>query len=426
MRCTIKPSKIEGEVFIPSSKPETLRALAFAAMGSGTSTIENILISPDIYSMLDGLISFGAKIKQEGSTVEIEGVGGAPKLPNKVIDVGNSGVALRFLMGFAALVEGEVQITGDESIKTRRVVKPLLDVYKEQGMEVYSFDDTDAGVISIKGKLKSGSMMIEGKESQLVSSLLLSTAFLKGPSEIFVLNAGEKPFVDLTLHWLEVMGAGVFREEYRVFEVDGNLSYEGFAMKITGDFSSALFPIAAALVTEGKMRVFGLDEESLQPDIKALDILREMGAFVEFDDDGVLNVEYRDKLCGIEVDINHCIDTLPILAVVACFATSKTIIKGAEITRYKESNRISSMLTQLLSMGAKIEERLDGLVIYPSKLIGACVYGEKDHRVALSLMVAAAGAFDKTIIDGIECLIKAYPTGIYDFIKIGMNLELSV
>ena len=292
-----------------------------------------------------------------------------------------------------------------KSIKNRRPVRPLLDVYKNKGMEVYSFDETKRGVISIKGKMTPGSMVIDGIDSQPVSALLFTAAFLKGPSEIFVIKAGERPFIDLTLHWLFSMGANIYREDYRLFECEGGLEYDGFEIKVGGDFSTALFPIAAAIVTRGNIRVHGLDRDSLQGDKEALDIFRLMGGDIEYDSKGVLCASCSKKLSGIEIDINHCIDVLPILAVVACFAKSKTVIKGAEITKYKECNRIAVMAKELQKMGGKVEERNDGLVIYPSSLIGSTLNGEKDHRVAMSLMVAAAGAIDRSIIEGIETLV---------------------
>lgn len=426
MRCIVSPSHFSGEVFIPPSKSETMRALVFAAMGKGVSIVENILLSPDTYAMIEGLSAFGVEIKQEGSKVTVYGLEGKPKAPKKIIDVGNSGLALRFLMAFAALVEEEVKITGDQSIKTRRPVKPLLDVYKQNGMKVKGFDETDGKYISIKGKLKPGSMVIEGQDSQPVSSLLFSTVFLDGTSEVFVLKAGEKPFIDLTLHWLELMGANVYKDDYRAFEVEGGLSYDGFTLKIGGDFSTALFPSAAALISKRRLKVHGLDRESKQGDKVALDIFKAMGAEIYFDSEGVLCVCANAKLKGVEVDINDCIDTLPVLAVLACFAETKTVIKGAEIARYKESNRITAMAEGLKKMGAKVIERKDGLEIYPSSLIGTKLDAQKDHRIAMSLMIAAMGAIDKSEIDGAESLVKTYPTAIYDFIKAGMKLDLVV
>jgi 3-phosphoshikimate 1-carboxyvinyltransferase len=426
MHCIIEPGVVSGDVYIPPSKSETMRAIIFAAMAKGISYIDNILQSPDTYSMIEGVKAFGAKVIVNGSSLEITGVAGAPKCPDHVIDVGNSGLALRFLLSLAALVEGEVLITGDESIKTRRPVKPLLDVYAGCGMEVASFDQREDGCISIKGKINPGSMLIHGEDSQPVSSLLFTTAFLKGSSEIYVLKAGEKPWVDLTVHWLEFVGAGVYNESYRVFEVEGGLSYPGFSLKIGGDYSTALFPLVAALITGGHMQIHGLGKESMQGDRKALDIFREMGAAIEFSPEGVLTGMCYGKLKGIDVDINHCIDVLPILAVAASFASSKTIIRGAEIARFKESNRIGVMCEQLREMGAFVEDRIDGMVIYPSKLYGAHLSGEKDHRVVMALMVAASGAEGKTMISGPEALVKTYPTAIYDFLACGMKIDLKI
>ncbi len=424
MRCVITPGKIAGEVFISPSKSETMRAIIFASMASGVSTISNILLSPDTFAMIEGVRSFGVKVTQEGTSLQIHGVGGKLLLPEKEIDVGNSGLALRFLMALSALVEGEVKITGDESIRTRRPVKPLLDVYRKNGMSVSSFDER--GILSISGRLKPGSMVIDGEDSQPVSSLLFSTAFLKEPSQIVVLRPGEKPWVDLTLHWLQFVGASIGREGYKVFEVEGNLSYSGFNITVGGDYSTALFPIAAALVTGGSMKIHGLDKNSAQGDKKALDIFRQMGANIEFDKEGVLVASLPGQLEGVDVNINHCIDVLPILAVAAAFARSKTIIRGAEIARYKESNRIKVMMEQLSKMGVKIKEQSDGLIILPSKPTGATLSGEKDHRVVLALMVAAAGGAGTSVVDGSEVIIKSYPTAIYDFLNCGMNLTLAV
>ncbi|MCH9811910.1 3-phosphoshikimate 1-carboxyvinyltransferase [bacterium] len=424
MHCIIEPSVVSGEVYIPPSKSETMRAIIFAAMARGTSHIQNILLSPDTFAMLEGVEAFGAKIKLDGNCVQIEGVAGKPTCPDKVIDVGNSGLALRFLLSLASLVKGEVFFTGDTSIKTRRPVKPLLDVYKKAGMKTKTFAESKDGYLSIKGRLVAGSMMIEGEDSQPVSSLLFSAAFLEGPSEIYVIQAGEKPFVDLTMHWLESVGIGVHHDDYQVFEVDGRASYPGFSLTIGGDYSTALFPLAGALVTGGKMVVHGLDPESKQGDRKALDIFRDMGAKIAFREDKALVGHLPGKLYGVDVDINHCIDVLPILSVVATFAHTRTLIKGAEIARWKESNRIAVMVEQLSEMGARVEEKQDGILIYPSSLLGAHLSGMEDHRVVMSLMVAAAGASGKSMIEGPEALVKTYPTGIYDFMRCGWKIEL--
>lgn len=424
MYCIIEPGVISGEVYIPPSKSETMRAIIFAAMATGTSYIENILLSPDTFAMLKGVEAFGAKVHLEGNFLEIEGVHGNPICPKEVVDVGNSGLALRFLLSLASLVDGEVLFTGDESIKTRRPVKPLLDVYQKAGMKTKTFSEHKDGYLSVSGKLKAGSMMIEGEDSQPVSSLLFSAAFLDAPSEIYVIKAGEKPFMDLTMHWLSFVGASVHHDDYQVFEVEGRVSYPGFSFKVGGDFSTALFPLAGAIVTGGEMVVHGLDQNSKQGDRKALDIFKDMGAEIFFRKDGALVGRRNKELCGIDVDVNHCIDIVPILSVVATFAKTRTLIKGAEIARLKECNRISVMVEQLTLMGAKVEERIDGMVVYPSSLVGAHLCGERDHRIVMALMVAAAGAHGKSMLDGPEVLVKTYPTGMYDFIRCGWKIEV--
>jgi 3-phosphoshikimate 1-carboxyvinyltransferase len=425
MRCKIKGGFIGGQLFIPPSKSETMRAIIFASMAKGVSHIENILQSPDTYALIEGVRAFGVKVKDLGSSLEIEGVNGELIKPNKVIDVGNSGLALRFLLAFASLVDGEVLITGDESIRTRRPIKPLVDIFRKAKMSVVSFDESKNGIMSIKGKLKPGSMAMEGKDSQPVSAILFATSFLKGPSEIFVFNAGEKPWVDLTLHWLDFVGAHVLNHSYRWYEVEGGLSYQGFNLKVGGDYSTALFLVAAAMISKKSLAIYGLDPKSMQGDKVGLDIFRQMGAILHFLEDGALAVYPIEEIKGVEVNINNCIDILPILAVVATFATTISIITGAEIAKYKESNRIAVMEEQLKRMGAKVESLEDGMRIYPSKLKGAVLSGEKDHRVILALMVAAmSGNIGEVEIDCIESSVKTYPTAVYDFIRCGANIDL--
>ena len=415
MYCKVKKSIFSGNIYISSSKSETMRAIAFAALGLGISTIENILLSPDTYAMIEGVKAFGVKVFQNNSKLTIVGAPNTLHTPKKMLDVGNSGLALRFLLAFASLVEGEVLITGDESIRTKRIVSPLLEVYKQCGMKIKSFKETNHQYLSISGKLQPGVMRIDGKDSQLISSLLFSTQFLSTPSKICVFDAGEKPWVDLTIFFLQLVGAKITQTGYEKYLVFGNLSYEGFHYKIGGDYSSALFPVAASLITNGIVSIYGLDKNSLQADLLSLKIFRKMGATIEFTKNEVMEVFLKHPLVGIEVNINDCIDILPILCVVASFAKSKTIIKGYEIAKNKESNRVESMIKELKKMGGKIEEHRKCIIVYPKQLYANKVDGCSDHRVALSLLVAGLAIEGTTYVGGIEYSVKSYPTAIFDF-----------
>ena len=424
MKYKIRKSLIAGIVYIPGSKSHTLRAILFSLMAKGKSVIRNYLVSPDTCAMIDAIEKFGAKIKYDGEVIEVEGVAGKLRRPNDVIQAGNSGQVLRFIAGISALIDSYVVITGDESVRTRRPVKPLLDVLTSQNVFAESSSLNGHAPIIIKGPMKAGVMAIDGADSQPVSALLIATAFLSDPSEIYVMNPGEKPWVNVTLNWLSNLGVEVLNHDYRHYKVFGKASYEGFDITIPGDFSTACYPIAAAIISKKTVRVIGLSMDDTQPDKEFIEIIKKMGVLVTINsEDQAIEVNGECELRGIEVNINDCIDALPILAVVACFATTSTHISGAKIARFKESDRISAISEELKKMGARIEEKDDGLVVHPSKLKGADLNSHKDHRISLSLIVAALGSNGESIIDGVECIGKTYPTFLYDFLSMGADIE---
>ncbi len=424
MKYKVQKSEITGDVIIPPSKSHTLRAILFSLMAKGTSTIRNYLVSADTFAMIDAIEKFGAKVKMERDVIEIEGVVGRLKRPSDVIQAGNSGQVLRFIAGIAALIDSYVVITGDESIRTRRPVKPLLDALTSQNVFAESAALNGHAPIIIKGPMKAGVMAIDGSDSQPVSALLIATSFLSEPSEIYVMNPGEKGWINVTLSWLSNLGVKVINHDYRHYKVYGRAAYDGFDVTIPGDFSTACFPMAGAIVTKKLVRVFGLAMDDPQPDKQFIEIIRKMGVSVTVSkEEDCIEVDGSGELRGIEININDCIDTLPILAVIACFALTPTYITGAKIARLKESDRISAIASELRKMGAQIEEKEDGLIIHPSHLRGAELSSHKDHRIALSLLIAALGANGESIIDGVECIGKTYPTFFYDFLCLGARIE---
>jgi 3-phosphoshikimate 1-carboxyvinyltransferase len=149
-----------------------------------------------------------------------------------------------------------------------------------------------------------------------------------------------------------------------------------------------------------------------------------MKAPLEVDDQkGILHLQEGSILEGISVDLNDCIDALPLMAVLGCFSEGKTEITGAAIARKKESDRITSIASQLRKMGANLEEHADGLTVYPSPLKGAEVHSCFDHRIALSLAVAALGAKGETLIQEIACVEKSYPNFYTEIKNLGAQIE---
>ncbi len=264
-----------------------------------------------------------------------------------------------------------------------------------------------------------------GEDSQPVSAMLIACSLLHGQSTIEVSNPGEKPWIDLTLFWLKKFGIHITHQDYARYTVPGNARIEGFTMAIPGDFSSAAFPIAAALVTNSELTLANIDMDDCQGDKKLIEVLQQMGARIEIDDaKKTLHVRKDSKLQGMRIDVNDFIDATPILSVIGCYAEGTTEIVNASIARKKESDRLHAMATELKKMGANIEEKPDGLLISRSQLKGAHVTSWRDHRIAMSLSIAALGAHGETLVDGAECVSKTYPAFAHDFRAIGAAIEV--
>lgn len=418
----VKQSKLSGDINAPPSKSHTLRAIFFARFANGQSTIKNYLHSPDTDAMISACKQLGAKIEIEQNQLRIDGMNGKPQCPENVIDAGNSGQVLRFISAITALQSGYVVITGDHSIRHNRPMQPFIDGITGLGAFCVSTKNDGFAPMIIKGPMKPGKTTLSGEDSQPVSALLMATPFLNGPSEILVKNPGEKPWIDLTLSWLKKLNIHYKNNDYKHYIISGNARYPGFNYIVPGDFSSILFPIAAALVTQSEITIHFVDMNDVQGDKKVIAILKAMGAEFEYDANTLsLTVKQTKTLTGMEIDANDFIDAVPILAVIGCFASGKTIIKNASIARSKECDRISAITKELKKMGAIIEEYPDGLIVEHSHLKGTKVNTYHDHRMVMSLFVAGLFSKGKTIIDDSRSISKSYPTFYEDMKKLGAN-----
>ena len=407
---------------VPPSKSHTLRALIFALMAKGKSTIWNPLHSPDTEAMLNILRNYGAKVKIYPNSLEIYGTGPILPAADDVLQVGNSGIMLRFLSALAALSSHTTVITGDHSIRHKRPMKTLFRALEELGATIQPIREKGFAPAIIKGPLKPGTVTLDGKDSQPISALLIAASFAKGATTINVMNPGEAPWIDLTLHWLDLLGLPYHREGYTHFEIPGGATLAGFDYTVPADFSTLSYPLAAALLQGKPLTLTGINMDDPQGDKQVIEILKEMGAEIEIDGDK-LTLRPSPHLKGIEIDINTCIDALPLLAVVGCYAKGTTRIHNGAIAREKECDRIAAITEELRKMGAIIEEKDDGLDITHSPMRGAHLSSHNDHRMALSLAVAAVGAKGESTIEEIACTEKTYPTFLEDFKTIGAEIE---
>lgn len=414
----VQRSVLKGQIEVPPSKSHSIRAVLYAALATGESYIHHLLESPDVEAMIRACRALGAQIEGE----VVRGVGGRPQTPADVIDAGNSGLVLRFIGALGCLADGYVVLTGDTSIRGRRPAQPLIDGLSQLGAFAISTRGNGLAPLVVHGPVRAGECTIQGQDSQPVSALLTLAALLEGKTTIRVQQPGELPWIDLTLSWLERLGVPVEQQNYQTYKIQGGKCWSGFTYRPPGDFSSAAFPIAAAIVTDSPLEIANLDFNDPQGDKALIEVLRQQGAPLEIGE-GAVTVTGRGDFRGNVVDMDPFIDAVPILAVLGCFAEGETQLVNAAIARQKESDRIRAICTELGKMGADIEERPDGLVVRRSTLCGTRVHSHHDHRLAMALAVAGMGATGETIIDDVECVAKTYPSFDRDLRKVGALIQ---
>lgn len=421
---TIFPSKLKNLIPLkaPPSKSHTIRALLLSSLAQGSSQITNYLKSNDTLTMIQTLKANGCSINIDKNTLEIKGNPNQWEYPCPYINAKNSGQIFRFCTGQAARSYHPITITGDYSIRNNRPIQPLLQALSQLNCTITYLSPPNLVPFQISGPLESGEVSLLGKDSQLISSLLMVLPFLKKPSTINVIEPGETPWIDLTLHWLKKLGAKITHESYSRYYIEGNLSYSGFKTNIPSDFSSIAFLIAIGLINNTYIEIQNVDFEDIQGDKKFIDLLISMGAKIQknFSKKTLRVFPSLFHLKGISIDVNQFIDAIPILAVIACFANGITKIHNGSIAKNKESNRLKATTEELLKMNAKIKETDDGLIVYTSKLLPCKnLFSHNDHRIAMALIVAALSVHGESFINDISCINKSFP----EFINIISSLE---
>ena len=419
MNVLVEKSDLSGSVLIPASKSHTIRAIFIAALAKGQSTIRNPLDSLDTAAAANACRSFGAQI-HKGEKWTVQGVGGSLRVPDDVVNVANSGTTFYFLLGTAALLEGCSVITGDDQIR-KRPAQPLIDSLNDLGAELFSTRGGGLAPIVVRGAMKGGSTAIEAISSQWVSSLLLNAPLAETDTELRVTGLNERPYVQITLNWLESQDITVSHDNMETFHLKGGQSYHGYDAQVPGDFSSATFFLCAGAVAGSPVLLQGLDMSDSQGDKAVVHMLRDMGANAEIQEDAIRMA--KDGLNGIEIDMNATPDALPAMAVVGCLAKGTTRLVNVPQARVKETDRISVMREELTKMGAHVDELPDGLVLHHCELKGAKVNGHGDHRVVMALAVAGLAADGVTEIEGAEAMNITFPNFVDLMRSLGANME---
>ena len=417
---------LKGTIEAPPSKAISHRAFIAATLSPGLSIIRKPLICDDILATIDACRTLGAKIIRKNK--EVFEVHGCYKIltPEDVVNCRDSASTMRFLTPICGLTDGISVLTGDKSLR-KRPMGPLLDAMRQLGIQCYSTrGDGRPPIIVFGGGIEGGETCIPGDvSSQFVSGLLFAAPMARNDVEIEMLTPLEsKPYVEITIDVLCSHGIQVeVNSEYKRFRVPCGQTYTPSSHVVEGDYSSAAFLLAAASITDSKIRVTNLREDSLQGDRIIVDLLRKIGVEVKTGKNFV-EVNGRDgSLQPFNVDLRDNPDLVPVCTALAFFARGESLIRGIRRLRFKESDRIAALLSEFTKMKGKIHVGNDMIKLEGGeKLRGAELSSHGDHRIAMALIISALGAKGTSIIRGVECINKSYPNFLNDMKFIGANI----
>ncbi len=363
--------------------------------------------------------AIGATINPVGDTFFVDGVQGEPQQPENVIDCQNSGTTLRFMIGVSSLIDGTTVLTGDASLRTRPSSQ-LIDALNELGAKVAATKANGMAPVIVQGVLSGGrSTLANPMSSQFLSALLIACPLCQADTTLNVHNLRSRPYVDMTLELLNQAQINL-STDYHEFMVPCCQQYADTDFLIPGDFSSAAFHLSAAAITNSRVSVHNLSE-SKQGDERIVSILKEMGANISWEGDVV--TADGAELRGVTIDAGDVPDLVPILAVLGAYAKGITEISNVAHLRYKETDRLVAMITELRKMQVDIKKVDDTLRIQGGTPKGASLSGYGDHRIVMALAVAALGADGETQIDSAESVKVSYPDFFDDIFALGANLE---
>jgi 3-phosphoshikimate 1-carboxyvinyltransferase len=384
-------------------------------LAEGTSSLLNPSIADDVEFLLTALEQYGIHITRLKNRFEVQGTNGKLNAPSKEIYVGNAGTAMRFLTTFSCLAKGETILNGDENMQ-KRPINDLLDALRSTGIKCTSNNGCPPIKI-VGGDLRGGRIEVDASvSSQFVSSLLLSAPYARQPVLVQVKGKPSSlPYVDMSVHVMRSFGAEVNVIDELHYEVSNTAHYIGREFHIEADASAATYFLAAAAITKGRVLVKNLPAESLQGDMKFIDVLSEMGCKVVKEENGITLEGVTLK--GIDVDMNSIPDCVPTLAVVAAFADGPTTITNVHHLQYKETDRLKALTNELIKIGAKVERFDDGFTIYPQPLHGATIETYNDHRMAMSFAVAGLKV-NGIAIKNPSCVSKSFPNFWDEFKKL--------
>lgn len=413
MDVKITPSALSGTFKAPPSKSFAHRYLIAGFLSGRKTLIKNVGCSRDVKATLNALKSMGLQFLGEDD-VEISDVN-FPK--NKVeINCGESGSTIRFLLPVACALGIKCVFTGSERL-LKRPNEKLINLLNEHGADISGYD--------VGGKIKSGLYKIDASvSSQYITGLLFALPLLKGDSEIVLQNSVVSAnYIDITLQVLSEFGIKIEKTE-KGFFVKGNQKYiSPESVFVEGDFSAISFMLTAGALGKG-VTATGINVNSLQGDKKFIGLLKKTGAKVEEKENSV--TVKRGELNAFTFDATSCPDIIQIASVLASFCKGKSIIKGVERLKIKESDRLKGIVDFLSVSGTKTEVYGDELAVFGGTPHGGKFCGDNDHRTVMSEATLSSFATSNSVILGANAVEKSYPDFFKDFISLGGKVDVVI
>ncbi len=391
----LRPPHVVVEV--PGSKSYTNRALVTASLAAGTTTITSASMSSDSDSMIHALRLLGVSIEEtetpNGSTLLVEGRGGAFTPYHGEIDVGPAGTTMRFLTALCSGIPGiDVVLRGSDRMHARPIHE-LVTALRALGAEI-EYQGTEGCPplrIFSRAHLKGGAVEMNGSvSSQFISALLLTAPLHTGKLSIEI--QGEqisKPYIDMTIQSVGDFGVTILNDNYTRYTCAAGQTFKPQQFQVEGDASGASYLWGIAALSGGRVTVKNINPVSAQGDIHFPEVLARMGCSVSSDARSI-TVTGAKTLTAIDIDMSSMPDTAQTLAVIAACAKGTTTIRGLSTLRVKETDRIAALHIELAKVGISSETGPDYLVVHGGVPTGGQIKTYDDHRMAMSFAMLAS------------------------------------
>ncbi len=426
----VEPLKhsLDGTLESSPSKYHTHRALILAALAEGESTITGMSKSLDNLSTVKCLTQLGTQFHPIDNGYKVTG---CPfKTPSDILDCGNSGSTINFLLAVTASTPGTIVYTGDDSLRSRPL-GPYIEALNRWGIDTWSTRSN--GLLPVV--IRSGDMTklsdrvwINGLISPWTSGLLIAAPFTGHDVTVDIEDGklNEASYTDLMIQMMSLFGVEAeAKKDHSSFFVKGGQKFHPAQVSIPGDIALASFGLVLAAISDSHICYTNMDPKAFHPESKILEALAEMGADVRINpDEKTIEVYGGKPLKAIEIDCNDAPDMIPVLSILLAHGEGVSKIYNAEQVHYKECDRLEAM-AQLNKMGVPVEVTWDGLIIKGvKKLHGANVDSFKDHRVMMSFAIAGLVADGTTYITDPEAAGVSYPGFIKDISALGAEFEI--